>query len=84
MELRPGIMNISLDENMALPAREVLEGAIGEELATVVVIGRERSGELYIASSISMDPSLALLLRAQAALVSDDLMAFADQGLEGA
>lgn len=76
VELRPGTSS-ALRETEVVPSENVLSGALEAGLDPVIVVGRDRAGELYIARSHCSDVSLALLTRAQVLLAASE-----DWGLE--
>lgn len=45
-----------------IPPNKVLKGAIEQDLASVLVIGEDKKGDLYIAGSTSNVPEILFLL----------------------
>ena len=71
-ELAPGISQ-KLREIEQISPEQVLRGALEIGLTSVVVVGRDRKGDLQIAGSHSVDQSLALLARGTQYLAESDL-----------
>jgi hypothetical protein len=49
--------------------KDILAGALGQQLQSVVVIGRNVQGNIYIASTHEWDKALALMSRATVKIV---------------
>lgn len=63
-------------EVIDLPPEDILTGAIARDLDAVIVIGRQRDGSTYLASSIGYKPDIAWHMEeAKALLLSQSIPA---------
>jgi hypothetical protein len=56
------VITLSTETTLDIPPERVLSAALGASLDTVLVIGRDAAGELYVASSEADAGALLVLL----------------------
>lgn len=56
--MNDNVVRLPVDTTLDIPVERVLEGALGAELESVIIIGRDANGDLYLASSKSYKPDL--------------------------
>lgn len=60
----PGVERRDLS-GVALPSAEILQAAIEKGITDIIIVGRSRSGELYVAGAPpDVDKSVGMLMRA--------------------